>query len=318
MIKTPTVFVLGAGASAPYGVPLGPTLVTEIADKVHKDNSTLFRLVRECGFPKRLLHEFGTDLIEAGRDSIDAFLQMRPEYLDIGKACIAAMLLPFERERELDIVTATNLGEGDHVTERRARRWYHYLFNQMLTEGAFEENKLSIITFNFDRSFERALYRTLRATYPGADSASVLKRCRTIPIVHMHGALGALSWLEESPGSRSYGSQNPSFDEVQACAKQIQLVSDDMNPETIERAKALLAAADTVCFLGFSFHPLNLRKLNHDQLTSGKSRQIRATAFKMPNGPRGAVKRRFEKKIVLAARDWDILTFLQETRFIHE
>jgi len=45
------------------------------------------------------------------------------------------------------------------------KSWYEYLFNQLTTRfDDFEKNKLSILTFNYDRSLEFYLFTCMRAT----------------------------------------------------------------------------------------------------------------------------------------------------------
>jgi hypothetical protein len=314
MITMPTVFVLGAGASAPYGFPLGQTLVATVCEKLRKSDSFFFKLVRDAGFPDHVMRRFATELADAGRDSIDAFLQMRPEYQDIGKACIAIALLPFETERELEVFPLpTPLPDGHD--QRRARRWYHYLFNQMMTGGAFGDNHLSIVTFNFDRSLERALFRSMQANHQGSD-AQIRQLCSTLPIVHVHGLLDSPAWLNDAGTGRQYVSDSLTADVVRTCAQQIQLVFDGVSDDAANRARSLLRGASRIVFLGFSYHPLNLEKLDHLALVANK--QVLGTTFQMTQGVRIAVGQRFGGNIHLYEREWDILTFLQETEYIHQ
>ena len=43
MIKIPTVFIVGAGASKPYGFPIGRELVTLICNNLINDQSRYFK-----------------------------------------------------------------------------------------------------------------------------------------------------------------------------------------------------------------------------------------------------------------------------------
>ena len=107
------------------------------------------------GHPISALHRFRDELADGARGS-DAFLEKRQDYLDIGRACIAAALIPFEDESERASVRSTAKVDGEQhsaaVLERRSRRWYHYLFDHMLIDS-FEDNQLAVVTCNFDRSF---------------------------------------------------------------------------------------------------------------------------------------------------------------------
>jgi hypothetical protein len=94
MILKKTVFVPGAGASAPYGFPLGGTLVEQIYRQLETSSPILIR-VHEMGYPINALQKFRDELGESAR-GIDAFLEKRQDYLEIGKACIAAALIPLK------------------------------------------------------------------------------------------------------------------------------------------------------------------------------------------------------------------------------
>jgi hypothetical protein len=59
----------------------------------------------------------------------------------------------------------------------------------MVEGGAFEDNKLSVITFNNDRSLEAFLFLSLQNLY-GFDVKTALERLDKIPIVHLYGSLG--------------------------------------------------------------------------------------------------------------------------------
>ena len=124
MIKAPTVFVLGAGASAPYGFPLGRTLMSEIVRKLRKAGD--FRDQVQACAPHTDMARFTSRLSASGRSSIDLFLEKRPDLLEIGKAAIVRALVPYEIDDEFDTIfpPARVQGENAEVTqERRARRW---------------------------------------------------------------------------------------------------------------------------------------------------------------------------------------------------
>lgn len=314
MIRKRTVFVLGAGASAPYGFPLGGALVDEICRHLRSSTDVASR-VHEAGFALHDIHRFRDDLAESGRASIDAFLEKRPSYLPVGKACIAAALIPYEHEDELSVLASPSTAPD--VNERRARRWYHYLFDQMLAGGNFSRNQLSVITFNFDRSFERAMYRIIRANHEG-DDETVRRLCAAVPVIHLHGALGIPSWLRPTEGyARPYDTKLDA-ETVKNCADQIRLVTEEIDPHASHRAREWLQEAEVVCFLGFSYHPLNLRKLDHNETIIGRGgKVVRGTCFKMTMGPRGRVLDAFPQAIALHDADWDILRFLQDTDVIH-
>ena len=89
------------------------------------------------------IREFCEALSGAGKVTIDAFLEHRDNFVEIGKAAIAACLIKYERAEMFDA----------------SRCWYPYLFNKMNTTfDEFSENRLAFVTFNYDRSLEAFLF----------------------------------------------------------------------------------------------------------------------------------------------------------------
>ena len=145
MITIPTVLVLGAGASYPYGFPTAKELRILICEAFTNPNTPASRLLGEAsGHSPDGFFRFREAFLKSGQPSVDAFLEWRPDFLAIGKLAIAYCLLPFEDESKL-FTPPGNRG-GD---------WYQYLSVKL--NASFEDfgsNKLSIITFNYDRSLE--------------------------------------------------------------------------------------------------------------------------------------------------------------------
>jgi hypothetical protein len=91
MITTETVFILGAGASMPYGFPSGEQLVDKSIEYLKG------RLLERYEFNPTEIRVFESELTASRKRSVDAFLEHRPEFRTIGKTAIAYGLL----EREL-------------------------------------------------------------------------------------------------------------------------------------------------------------------------------------------------------------------------
>jgi hypothetical protein len=121
VIKRETVFVLGAGASQPYGFPLGAELVDKIcAEIIAKDKMGIVPRLEEADFDSDLITRFALAMREARPYSVDAFLETRgEEFRDVGKAAIADVLARAEDQGGLESAAV----EHD---------WYRYLFNQFL------------------------------------------------------------------------------------------------------------------------------------------------------------------------------------------
>ena len=251
MIKTPTVLILGAGASHPYGFPLGRELLFKVVQGL-KHNGAINNNLREVDFDAEELSTFQNRLQRSMQPSVDAFLERRREFLNIGKAAIATALMPAEQEELL-------------LPRKNEPRWYEYLFTKLdAGPERFEQNQLSIITFNYDRSFEQSLFLALKNSY-GLNDSEAASLLTSVPIVHVHGQLGPLPF---EPGGRQYAAPFSGGD-IRLTAEGIRIAHETaQDDEQFQEARKFLAGASKVCLLGFGYHPANIARLRLKTLVS--------------------------------------------------
>lgn len=250
MIVDPTVLILGAGASVPFGFPAGRGLLIGICRTLGSRGANLSNQMEQNGYDLTTQEKFKNELYASMQPSVDAFLEKRPEFMEIGKTAMSCALIPHERENHL-------------ISRDNGGRWYEYLFNKMDTGfDKFGDNKLSIITFNYDRSLEHFLFRALRHSYGKSeeDAANLLKK---IPIVHVYGQLGQLPYL--AGAGRPY-SPEVSPEIVAECVSEIRIVHESADDTTFSTAHRLLTSAQKICFLGFGYHLDNLERLRLNRL----------------------------------------------------
>jgi len=151
----------------------------------------------------------------------------------------------------------------------QGKDWYGTLWRKLkpkTIEGLQDLNAV-FVTFNYDRSLEQALMTMARATFKGAAEKTYEECAMSIPIIHVHGQLGRLPWqrnLDGSP-SREYGpSDNAEL--VLQCGSKLHFIGDKAAEDVFEVAKAHLRKAEEIHFVGFGFHPTNLRRLHVDNL----------------------------------------------------
>ncbi len=272
MIKKNTVLVLGAGASHPFGFPIGKELVKIIIQDLDP-GYPLHQVLTDHGFLKRAISNFRKALLGAQPASIDAFLEHRLDFEKIGKEAIAGSLLPFERWSRFDKL----LSNGDN-------NWYRYLFSRLNTSfETFGNNNLSVITFNYDRSFEHYLFTVLKNTYKKTDEECA-EKMKSIPIVHLHGSLGKLDWQDSPLSLVRYEAWTDSENRGLAVKRGGEniIIVHEANKKTDEFKKAheLLSQADCVYFLGFGFNKDNVERLKIKQLLPQV--QTRGTALGLP------------------------------------
>lgn len=309
MITKPSVLVLGAGASSPYGFPTGQGLSQSIISNLRalsknesrgKDDWVPF-LETNFGIPAEVMHQFAEEL-RYSRIAVDAFLEHRPEYLQIGKLSIALCLMGHENEEKLF---------------NTQRNWYDYL--RLKLDAPFDEfggNQLSIITFNYDRSIEHYLFMVLQHTY-GKSPEQCAEQINKIPIIHVHGRIGALPWQESE--SRAYEPRlDPEY--VKIASDQIIIIISEGNDSSIEFQEAfrLLEGADRgkIFFLGFGYNDTSLKRLrlSNVQHDGGGSTIAKGTAFHVPDSDRHSIKAKWP--IELYNNNLDVLEFLENHAFL--
>jgi hypothetical protein len=169
----------------PFGFPSGWELVQEVCRGLRGGGKIRRVLESEAGLGSKQLNDFKFALEYSRQPSVDRFLEFRPEFLEVGKAAIAAALIPHENDPDL---------------VPRERSWYDYLFDALMCQRErFSENKLAILTYNYDRSIEWFLIQSLTQSYGIPAGEAVRLLFSTIPIIHLHGSLGDLSERRYEP-----------------------------------------------------------------------------------------------------------------------
>lgn len=324
MITQQTVFVFGAGVSMPYGFPSGKALVSHIYSAAtmkplhgleggEGPNLNDIGVMLQEEFGKDEVLKFGEELYLSQQISIDAFLEHRPEFMKIGKTAIA---LCIARKEKLDSLLSM---------EVREKGCYQYLSQKMNTSWAtFVENKVSFITFNYDRSLEQYLFTSLKHSYGKSDEecAALINQ---IPIVHVHGSLGPLPWQSSERGIpydnkyvpyAPHPNQKMVFSGLYRERMRDSIIviseSQDRSPE-FERAIELLAQPAMIFFLGFGYHPTNIRRLRMAQILKSTGVQAQGSAMGMEDAEIFSAQNLFgDHKLNLPDNASDSLLFLRK------
>jgi hypothetical protein len=243
MITEPTVLILGAGASMPYGMPSGPGLKQNLLQLVDRQSTSPLRTLLVEMFGADMTDAFRQSLEMSGKKSVDAFLEHRPDFLSLGKAAIAGALLPLESLGRLH-----NAPQGT----------YEYLFSKLSSAPRLlRKNRLSIVTLNYERTLEYYLLLALTHSYD-LNHTKAIAALRHIPIVHLYGSLGT---LPRSKGNVAFGSDiNRRI--LERSSESIRIIHEgEETSAELRRAHVLLSKAERVIFLGFGYDPTNLRRL---------------------------------------------------------
>src|SRR5262245_9718667 len=137
MLTRPTVLVLGAGASQPFGLKLGSDLSHNIIMHLQPDNEMWRALVEHGKFTEDAISNFRHRFQSSGMYSIDAFLEGKDETtVRIGKFALAYELIG---------------DENPDKVFRLQSNWLRDMYSQLDTKfDSFSKNRLSIITYNYD------------------------------------------------------------------------------------------------------------------------------------------------------------------------
>lgn len=180
--------------------------------------------------------------------SIDFFLGNRTEFKKIGKAAIAYSLIA--REDTEALFQKTN--------------WIDHLINGVMRPNRFSEfgqNKLGVITFNYERSFEACMMFKLRHHY-GKSEAEVSAVLNEIPIVHVHGRMGRLPWQENDGTAIREYSPDVSAKNIREAAEGIVILSEaDETTSEFKKARDMIRDSTRVFYFGFAYHRDNMKRL---------------------------------------------------------
>jgi hypothetical protein len=272
MIVKETVLILGAGASQPYGFPTGVTLANEICQALRDPTEA-------ASFRDRLMRDFNID----NPPRIGAFLKMI-------KAAMIERLAAREHQNRLfpDVPENRNRKTIDHP----AQDWYQYLFEHMRSRDAeqFGGNKLRVITFNFDRSFEYRLFLTVRGSYGLADQHAA-ELATTVPVLHVHGCLGEPAWLGATGSTARAYTQEITLEQKRRLLRKIRIIHEEIEQDVLDKAHAWLTWAHTICFIGFGYHPTNIGRLRMNE------RHPNAVIWGSTKGFTGVVRERIKASL---------------------
>jgi hypothetical protein len=294
MFSKPTVLIVGAGASAEYGLPVGETLKSQLAadlrfrfeapfNKQVSGSRDLYDLLQRR-YPNNLNSQ--NTFLKAGSELSDAlpafisidealhFFSDREEVVQIGKLAAAQIILRAEAASKL---TDKN---GEANLSSLSETWLPTFLSMVLgsltkgqIDGAFKN--IAIVNFNYDRTIEHYLYWALQkiAGLKPGDAANALS---TLRILRPYGSLGPLDW--ESPNDGVKFGSNVHHEKLFHIAGRIRTYTEQtIENDLAERLKSTISRASTVLFLGFGYHQQNMRLL--EQSDRSKVRAVFATVF---------------------------------------
>jgi hypothetical protein len=277
MLTKPTVFVIGAGASAEFDLPIGSELQRNISAaldvRLKSDNAAargdfeLRNLIRQLpGFERPTHDNIQHQIAESMSltNSIDAYLEnyrSNPLFSAIGKLSIAKAILQAERSSTLQNALTDKRSSGQ--IQLPENNWANRVF-KFLQQGRPREqvddffSNCSFVVFNYDRVLETYFSEALQIYY-GISQQQADKIVGRAEILHPYGKVGAIRSQQEEEIVLDFGAENADLIRV---SQGIRIYSEPQDAnETVPAIKQLITNAQIICFLGFSFQPQNMEIL---------------------------------------------------------
>ncbi|MFA6978634.1 MAG: hypothetical protein WC209_04840 [Ignavibacteriaceae bacterium] len=258
MLRKKTVFILGAGASAPYKFPTADGLKKQIIN----ESSSLLSSFNDAGnkiFVRYLDKKpiYYEDFIEgynkAKTISIDLYLNINPHLADFGKMAIAVCLNKAE-------LAYGNEGSNSIFKNVDMTDWLEYLFNNFIINGITNlehlndyEPNITFITFNYERSLEYFLWTTLSNHFSLLSYEDKFKLYKKFKIFHIYGDLGDYDdVIKGRNGANKLGGIDSLY-VLNRISKNIKTIYERKEAQDNSNIKTELQTAKNIFFMGYGF-----------------------------------------------------------------
>lgn len=301
MFRQNTVFIIGAGASAEAGLPLGSALAKRVSNALRFDpeairaevgsgNPEIYRAILNFAGPAnsrgmlKKCRELSFSLAHA--DSIDACLndfRTDEDLMYCGKVAIAYEIARAEQNsllsvRNNNIYNTIDWNSCDGL-------WYSKFF-RILKDGidsnSIEDifDNVEIICFNYDRCIEQYLFYALRDYYR-ISAGQAIKLLNKLTLIHPYGVISGFQ-ADINTGHSNFGQDLASVN-IGERARTIRTIFEaNTDAHKVADIRASLAKAEQLIFLGFGFHKLNMNLLKRP-LGANVGHTCYATGYKLPN-----------------------------------
>jgi hypothetical protein len=255
-----TVFILGAGASVPYGFPSSRDLRLEIIRNFLQKYAPLYGNEKnkydkwEFDSKLRLIEEFQKRFNLSSIYSIDYFMSRHKNFYELGKDSIIIHLLDYESKCKFR-----------ESSKQKNSDWYSYLYNYMIsnlrTSDAFSRlsnNLFTFITFNYERSLEYFLAESLGHSFEGMTNLQLKQVMKGTPIIHIYGKIAVLPFSDDEEGVK-FG-QKIKIEDLPKLRENIKTIGDNFD-NIYSTVSEVISEAHRIFFLGFGYAKINLLNL---------------------------------------------------------
>lgn len=296
MYRKNTVFVVGAGASAEFGLPMGSELANRIAglmrfefeagqrrsgdNKLYDSWRYRFRDNNELNYHLRAARRISDGISLA--NSIDMYLHIHAEdneAIFCGKSAIVRAILESESGSRLyvDPRNTRNTINFDNTSDTWIKRFFNKLIDGVQKKDINNIfDNISIICFNYDRCIEHFLVHAIAQAY-SIERAEAYSLVEKLKIYHPYGTIGPLRSPERMGDGLTFGDDFRTSD-IDKYVNRIKTFTEQVDDQTIlKNIKNTIFNADNVIFLGFAYHKQNIELITPEK--KGKIKSIFGTAF---------------------------------------
>ncbi len=276
MFEPNTVFVIGAGASAEFGLPVGWKLLENIRDNSHfhfdhgaltKGNRKIFDTVRaKYQRDQKMLEKAFTTFRDINRGvetagSIDEYINRYSDdslIAELGKIQIAHAILDAEGKSK---ILPPKGKEGDGINWSAVQDSWISTFTRALFDGVRASevetigSDITIICFNYDRCIEHYLEFAIQRAYRDVDRKTARKIVDGMNIIHPYGSLGSLNRF-------AFGTPSEHTDLYHITNNLITWSETVEDASLIARMKKAIKESRNIVFLGFAFANQNMKLLD--------------------------------------------------------
>ncbi len=257
MITKKTGFIIGAGASVPYGMPTGAELRQFIT---RSPQDTLTSLNRFIVVNRNKYLSFAERFKNSNIASIDKFLNLNPEFEMEGKLAITYYIKQYEN---LSVQKITD------------KDWIPFLYNKMIEDidsydDAYDiyKNNINFCTFNYDRILEYSLnnffYHSFAQNNAVDGTKNIIRDSSTsisssnLQVEHVYGKIGDFFTYPLIAG----------VDEIKNYYNDIKLINE--RKRDVSHIINTLSDCERIFLLGYGFNKENNQLLDLKNIFKGK------------------------------------------------
>lgn len=298
MQNNKTVFILGAGASFEFGLPIGEQLKEHIAKLLDFDRDGFNGddyVSRAINLATHIDRTLDRNLcIQAAQGikkalplalSIDNFIHSNRDdkYVEMcGKLGIARAILLAESRSKL---FCKNI-RAEIDFSANSKTWLVKLMQLLSEQCTLQElverfSDVTFIVFNYDRCLEHFLMHAIATSYRiSPDKAAEI--VQQIAIFHPYGTVGKLPWMRSNADEVIEFGGAPDTN-LYKLSKGIKTFTEgtNANDSDILAIRKAMFDAKRLIFLGYSYHPLNMKLLVDGNPEKRTTRQVYGTSYGM-------------------------------------